>query len=124
MKTAATAKALVIGASENPDRYSNMAILRLTKHGYPVEAIGLKAGKVENTIIKTGFPDLSDIDTVTLYVNPQRQEQFKAYIISLKPRRVIFNPGTENPSFASELAGNGIEPIEACTLVLLSTGGY
>ncbi len=124
MRTDKSAKALVIGASENPSRYSNMAIRRLTTAGYPVMAVGLKEGEVEGVQIQKGMPDFAAVDTVTLYVNPERLEQFRGYIIGLKPRRVIFNPGTESPDFEAELRSNGIEATEACTLVLLSTGLY
>jgi predicted CoA-binding protein len=124
MKTATTAKVLVIGASTKPSRYSNMVIQRLVGTGYPVEALSLKSGEVAGVVFQTGMPEISDIDTVTLYVNPERLEQFRGYIIGLKPRRVIFNPGTEFSDFEAELRSNGIEAVEACTLVLLSTGMY
>ena len=113
-------RTLVIGASEKPERYANLAIVRLRKNGHPVFALGLKSGKVDDVKIETGKPNFREIDTVTLYINPKRQEEYFDYIISLKPARVIFNPGTENPEFEKRLAVEGIETEEACTLVLLS----
>lgn len=115
---------LVIGASENPERYSFKAINSLLKHNHHVEAIGIKAGQVAGVAFKTGLPDLEDIDTVTLYVNPANQKPYYDYIISLTPHRIIFNPGTENTELAALALQNHIEPVEACTLVLLSTGQY
>ena len=115
---------LVLGATEKTDRYGNIALKRLLSHSQPVKAIGIKEGSVEGTPIQVGMPPFDDIDTVTLYLNPKNQEQYLDYIISLKPRRIIFNPGTENPKLENLARQNGIEPIEACTLVMLSTGQY
>jgi predicted CoA-binding protein len=117
-------KTLVIGASENPDRYANKAANRLVQHGHAVELLGLRSGTVRGNPIRTGQPELNDIDTVTLYVSPKNQTGFYDYIKKLKPRRVIFNPGTENPAFEKDLQQQGIEPIEACTLVMLAVGQY
>jgi len=115
---------LIIGASENPDRVSNTAIHKLQAHGYDVKAVGLKPGKVGNIVIQTGMPEFKEIDTVSLYINPVVQEQYYGYIISLKPARVIFNPGTENPAFKKMLNKAAIKTEEACTLVMLSLGSY
>ena len=115
---------LVLGATENTERYGNMALKRLLKYNHPVKAIGIKEGNVDGVAIQTGTPALDDIDTVTLYLNPKNQEDYLDYIISLKPRRIIFNPGTENPKLEDLARKNGIEPIEACTLVMLGTGQY
>lgn len=117
-------KTLVIGASLNPARYSNLAINRLVTYKHPVVAIGLKEGEVAGVQISTEKKDFKDIDTVTLYLNPQRQKSYYDYIISLKPKRVIFNPGTENPEFFKILRENSIEVEVACTLVLLGTNQY
>lgn len=117
-------KTLVIGASLNPARYSNLAINRLVTYKHPVVAIGLKEGEVAGVQISTEKKDFEDIDTVTLYLNPQRQKSYYDYIISLKPKRVIFNPGTENPEFFKILRENSIEVEVACTLVLLGTNQY
>jgi predicted CoA-binding protein len=117
-------KTLVIGASENPERYSNKAIRALLSHNQQVIALGLKKGTVEGVIFNTDRNQFEDIDTVTLYIGPQNQPEYYSYIIGLKPRRVIFNPGTENPEFISKLKVAGISSEIACTLVLLATGQY
>jgi hypothetical protein len=117
-------KTLVIGASLNPSRYSNLAINRLVSYQHPIVAIGLKKGKVAGVSISTEKENFEDIDTVTLYLNPQRQKEYYEYIISLKPNRVIFNPGTENREFYEILQKNKIEFEDACTLVLLGTNQY
>lgn len=117
-------KTLVIGASENPERYSYKAITSLLKHHQPVEAIGQKTGMIGQVQFNTTQVPFTAIDTVTLYINPQIQKNYYSYILSLHPQRVIFNPGTENPEFYQLLEDAGISYIEACTLVLLSTGQY
>ena len=115
---------LVIGASLKPERYSNIAIKRLRSYKHKVYAFGLKSGTVEDVVIDTELMPYKDIDTVTLYLNPQRQESYYNYIIGLNPKRVIFNPGTENPEFYNLLKQNNIEFEVACTLVLLATNQY
>ncbi|MFK7000605.1 CoA-binding protein [Flavobacterium oreochromis] len=117
-------KTLVLGASSNPERYSFIAMSRLLQYDHEVVAIGLKNERVFGIEIQIGFPVLGDIHTVTLYLNPQRQKEYYDYIIALKPKRVIFNPGTENPEFYELLKENHIKVEEACTLVLLSTKQY
>lgn len=117
-------KTLVVGASLKPNRYSNIAITRLVTYKHTVEAIGLRKGVVAGVEISTEKIPFENIHTVTLYLNPQRQEEYYEYIISLKPERVIFNPGTENPIFYKKLQQNNIEVEVACTLVLLSTNQY
>jgi uncharacterized protein len=117
-------KTLVIGATENPGRYANRATRSLLARGHAVEQIGLKAGQVQGVPIQTGLPQLAEIDTVTLYVGARNQAGYVDYIKTLKPRRVIFNPGAENPELARELQKEGIEPLEACTLVMLSIDNY
>lgn len=117
-------KTLVLGASGNPSRYSYLAINRLVGAGHPVEAIGLKEEKVAGITIQKNHPPLKDIDTVTLYLNPVRQRDYYDYIVGLAPKRVIFNPGTENPELYQLLRENGIEVEVACTLVLLSIHDY
>ena len=119
-----TKKTLVLGASLKPTRYSYMAIHRLVQKKQPVVAIGLRAGEVAGVSIDTDTPDYVAVDTVTLYLNAQRQQEYYDYILSLKPKRVIFNPGTENPEFTQLLEDAGIEADYACTLVLLSTNRY
>ena len=117
-------KTLVLGASENPDRYSNKAIVKLSSKGHEVLAIGRKAGRVNEVAIETNQAIYDEVDTVTMYLNPENQKPYYDYILSLQPRRVIFNPGTENEELEKQLAAAGIQPVEACTLVLLSTGQY
>ena len=119
-----TKKTLVLGASLKPERYSNMAIHKLINFNHEVNAFGLKEGDVAGVSIDTELKSYKNVDTVTLYLNPQRQNAYYDYIIGLKPERVIFNPGTENSEFYQLLADNNISYEVACTLVLLSTGQY
>ncbi len=115
-------KTLVIGGSPKPDRFSNKAILKLLSYGHPVVSIGLRDAKVASVVILTGKPQIDGIHTVTMYIGPQRQVEYYDYILSLKPARIIFNPGTENPDFALLAKENGIEVVENCTLVMLDYG--
>lgn len=115
---------LVIGASENIDRYSNMAIKLLRKHQIKVYAIGNKVGKIDDVIIDKSRMNYADIDTITLYINPTLQKDYYDYFLSLKPSRIIFNPGTENDELIELAKKNQISAIVACTLVLLKTGQY
>jgi len=118
-------KTLVLGASENPDRYSNLAIRRLKAKGHEVVAIGKKKGEVSGVPIETQQVNTEEVDTVTLYLNPAHQKPYYDYILSLKPRRIIFNPGAENEELEKLAAQKGVEDIlEACTLVMLNTGQY
>jgi len=117
-------KTVVLGASDNPARYSYLAVEKLNRYGHPVLAIGKKEGQVGNTKIITERPAEKEVDTVSLYLNPQLQKQYYDYILSLHPKRIIFNPGTENEELYHLAKANGIEPMEACTLVLLGTGQY
>jgi len=117
-------KTLVLGASLKPIRYSYMAINRLVQKEQPVLAIGLREGTVAGVTIQTGKPHIENLDTVTLYLNAQRQQEYYDYLVGLNPKRVIFNPGTENPEFYKILEIAGIEAESACTLVLLSTNSY
>jgi predicted CoA-binding protein len=117
-------KTLVIGASENPVRYSNLAIRRLKDHGHEVVALGLKEGEVAGVKIEKTRQAFPDINTITLYLNPSRQKELYDYILSLNPKRIIFNPGTENPELEQKAQAKGIETVEACTLVMLSIGNY
>ncbi|WP_369047773.1 CoA-binding protein [Tenacibaculum sp. UWU-22] len=115
---------LVIGASENENRYSNLAIRKLSEKNIHVIALGLRKGKIGNVIIETEKKPFKNIDTVTLYINPIQQKMYYEYIINLKPNRVIFNPGTENSEFEKLLSKNKINYQIACTLVLLSINQY
>ena len=115
---------LVLGASINPSRYSNLAINKLRRYDHPVVAIGKRNGMIGDTPVETNTRKIDDLDTITLYINPNNQKQYYQYIMDLKPRRLIFNPGTENEELADMARKEGIQPLEACTLVLLSTGQY
>lgn len=115
---------LVMGASTNTGRYSNLAINRLRNHKIEVKAFGRKAGLVADVAIDTQLLNYNNIDTVTLYLGPKNQPEYYSYIIGLQPRRVIFNPGTENPEFYKLLVSNNIDFEVACTLVLLGTNQY
>ena len=117
-------KTLVLGASGNPNRYSYLAINRLRNHNHPVVAIGLRDQKVFDVDVFTEKKPFDNVDTVTLYLNPKNQEQYYDYILSLNPRRIIFNPGTENDELVRLAHQKGIQTTEGCTLVMLSTGQY
>ncbi|MCE4563388.1 CoA-binding protein [Maribellus sp. CM-23] len=116
-------KTLIIGASENPERYSNRAIRSLRSHNHEVLALAKREGRVEDVKIATAFPE-DKVHTVSMYVGPQRQPEYYSQILEMKPQRVIFNPGTENETFSALLEENDIEAVEACTLVMLSIGNY
>lgn len=115
---------LILGASENPERYSYQALVELKKRGHTVYAVGRKPALVQEVPIFTKLSADWKIDTVTLYLNPQQQKDYIAPILLLRPRRIIFNPGTENSELAALARGAGILVQEACTLVLLRTGQY
>ena len=117
-------KTLVLGASPNPSRYSNIAVNRLTNHGHEVVPVGVREGEIAGIEIIKGRPEVECIDTVTLYLNPKRQEEYYDYILALNPKRIIFNPGTENPELSRLAREQGIETEIACTLVQLSIGEY
>ncbi len=118
-------KTLVLGASTNVARYANIATHRLLSHGHEVELLGRRAGEVAGHSIKTLAGEVSpDIHTVTVYLSEENQKAYEDFILDLKPRRVIFNPGAENPGLEEKLKFAGIESIEACTLVMLGTGQY
>ena len=117
-------KTLVMGASENPSRYSYLALQRLQAHRHPVVAIGKKKGLVGNIAIETEKKEWQDVDTITLYLNPLHQKPYYDYFLSLNPKRIIFNPGAENDELAAMASRQGIQPVEACTLVMLATGQY
>lgn len=117
-------KTLVLGASPKPDRYSNRAVHSLNNKGIETVALGNRTGNIEEQEILTGQPDLEDIHTITLYLNPKRQKQYYDYILGLEPKRIIFNPGTENIELAQMAKAKGIETEFACTLVMLSIDDY
>lgn len=117
-------KTVVLGASPNPERYSYLAVNKLVAHGHEVVAIGKRNGVVNKTAIVTGQEPVENVDTVTLYMNPTNQVPYYDYILSLHPKRIIFNPGTENDELETMANKQGIETMEGCTLVMLSTGQY
>jgi len=118
-------KTVVLGASPDPGRYSNKAVLRLQSAGHEVIALGKEAGKIGEVNIQTYYPEnIKELDTVSLYLNPLRQKGYYDYIIGLHPKRIIFNPGTENKELQVLAERNGISTEEACTLVLLGIGNY
>ena len=117
-------KTLVIGATTHPERYSFLAINKLRAFGHEVVALGKEAGTVADVSIATSPLPINDVDTITLYINPRIQATYYDYILSLNPKRVIFNPGAENDELESLLKTHHIKVQEACTLVLLSTGQY
>jgi predicted CoA-binding protein len=117
-------KTLVLGASPNPVRFSHKAVKSLLKHDEEVVAVGFRKGLIEEEEILVGMPMIEDVHTVSIYIGSSRQTEYYDYILSLKPKRVIFNPGTVNPEFMAMLNNNGIEPLSACMLVMLNDGEY
>ena len=117
-------KTLVLGASDNPARYSFLAIHKLREHKHPVVAIGKRTAMVEDVPVQPETAPIQDLDTVTVYLNPNNQKSYYDFVLEQHPRRVIFNPGAENPEFEKILTEQGVQVTEACTLVLLGTGQY
>jgi hypothetical protein len=119
-------KTLIVGATTNPDRYAYKAAKLLNASGVDFVPIGVKKGEVfgKEIIDITTTPELKDVHTITLYINSQRQADWEEYLISIKPSRIIFNPGTENPEFQERARNLGIETLQACTLTMLSVGLY
>ncbi len=119
-------KTVIIGATPNPSRYAYLAAGMLKEYKHNIVPVGIKKGEVfGNPILSIADrPEITDVDTVTLYIGPHHQPELYQYILSLKPKRVIFNPGTENPEFEELLEKSGTEAMEACTLVLLRSGQY
>jgi len=118
-------KTVVIGASAKPIRYSYSAVSNLKKKGYPVEAIGLRKDLIGDVEIQTGRPLIKGTHTVTIYVGPKNQSGFYDYIINeLQPKRIIFNPGTENDEFEALAREKGIEVLVGCTLVMLASDSF
>lgn len=117
-------KTLVLGASPKTERYSYKAVKMLLDNSHPVVAIGAREANIEHVSIEKGLPDHKNIHTVTMYLGPDNQKNIYDYILKLQPKRIIFNPGTENPELMTMLADQGIDVEVACTLVLLSTNQY
>lgn len=117
-------KTLVVGVSLGAQRYANLACQQLQSAGHDVVGLGLRAGDEDGVPVLTGTPPIEGVDTITLYINPQRQADLIDYLIGLAPRRIIFNPGTENDDFMRRAHAAGIEPIVHCTLVMLGSNSY
>ena len=117
-------RTLVLGATTNSSRYAYIATNRLQQYGIDVVPVGIREGEIHGIPILLGQPNVENIETITLYLNPLRQEAYYDYILGLKPKRIIFNPGTENPVLAKLAKEQGIQSEIACTLVLLSRGVY
>jgi len=119
-------KTVVIGASPNPSRYAYQAAHMLSRHGHDFIPLSIKKGNVagEEIMDLREKPVITDIDTLTLYIGPQHQAEWIDYLLSLSPRRIIFNPGTENKYFMQKAEGQGVEVVSGCTLVMLQTGTY
>ena len=117
-------KTVLIGATTDPSRYAYKAAHSLVARGHELIPLGIKPGTVAGKDIIVEKPELTDVDTVTLYVGPKNQIGWIDYIINLKPKRILFNPGTENPVLMDKARENKIEIIEGCTLVMLSIGTY
>jgi len=119
-------RVLVLGASTNEERYSNLAVKRLKNYGHEVIAVGNKTGEIEDIpiIVNPTADSVKPIDTISLYIGPQNQKQWEDFIISVNPKRIIFNPGTENAEFENKLSKLGIEVVEYCTLMLLQSGQF
>ena len=119
-------KTVIIGATTNPARYAFLAARMLKEYNHEIVPVGIKDGAVFGEEIRDIFekPEVKDVDTVTMYIGPQRQAEHMDYILSLKPKRIIFNPGTENDEFIKKANAQGVETLEACTLVLLRSHQY
>lgn len=117
-------KTLILGATENPERYAYKAAHKLTENGHPIINVGIKKGEVAGQPIHVDKPIFDNIDTITLYVGAKNQPEWYDYILQTKPQRLVFNPGTENAELKNLAEKQGIETVEACTLVMLSIGNY
>jgi len=122
--TETSKKTLVYGASTKPVRYSYKAVKMLQEYDHEVVAIGGRAAQLDDLAILVGHPELNDVHTITMYMGADRQEEHEEYILSLSPQRIIFNPGAENDSLYLKAKKQGIEAINACTLVMLRTGQF
>lgn len=119
-------KTVIVGSSPNRGRYAWIATEMLAEYGHPIVPLGIRAGEVagESIVDIRKKPDIPDVDTITLYLSPAHQEEWYDYLIGLKPKRIIFNPGTENDAFEKRANKEGIETTQACTMVLLRSGQY
>jgi uncharacterized protein len=119
-------KTVILGATTNPQRYAYLAAERLTNHDHEIVPISIKSGEVfgKKILDLKEKPALEDIDTITMYIGAHNQKEWEEYILSLHPKRIIFNPGSENPHLKKSAKEQGIEVLEACTLVMLGTGQF
>lgn len=119
-------KTVIIGATPNPSRYAYLAAEMLQEYNQDFVPVGIKRGNVfgKEILDLRSHPDIENVDTITLYINPQHQKEWYDYFFKLKPKRVIFNPGTENPELEKALEEKNIQALEACTLVLLRSGQF
>lgn len=117
-------KTVVLGATPDSSRFAYKAAKMLLEYGYDMIPVGIKKGTVFGKPILNNNPEIEDVDTITLYVGPHNQENLYDYIIGLKPKRIIFNPGTENDELIKRAKLNNIDPVIGCTLVMLSVGTY
>lgn len=115
---------VILGASSNPDRYSFLATEKLARYGHDVYPIGIRSGNINGISIITDRPELKNVDTITVYLSALNQKDWYNYILSLNPKRIIFNPGAENPELEQLATEKGINVVNACTLVMLSIGNY
>lgn len=115
---------LVLGASPKPDRYSNRAVRHLAAYGHPVIAIGVRHGTIDAVPILTAIPTGTQVHTVVLYLSPANQARWRDEVLALRPQRIIFVPGAENPAFEEAAIAQGIEAVQGCTMVMLSVGTY
>lgn len=118
-------KTLILGATTNESRYANIVTKRLLKQGHEVVLLGNKKGEVAGNKIRNDTNEVTEIiDTVTMYLGENNQAEYEGFLLNLNPRRVIFNPGAENPALAQKLSAQGVETLNACTLVMLSTNQF
>jgi len=117
-------KVMVLGASPNKRRFSHLCVKSLLRHGYDVLPLGKKSGVIDKVDIITQKTHISGLDTVTLYLNSENQKEYYDYILGLKPNRIIFNPGAENPELKKIAEDNDINAVEQCTLVMLNSGNF
>jgi hypothetical protein len=117
-------RTVVLGASNNPVRYAYRAVEALLNNGIEPVPVGIRKGSIEGIDILNGQPDLEGVHTITLYLNPERQKPYYEYILGMKPKRIIFNPGTVNPELMDLAQERGIEVEVGCTLVMLAVGNY
>lgn len=117
-------KTLVFGASTKEERYSNKAVALLRQYNHDVIAVGIRAGEIHGVSIQSGEPKIEALDTLTIYLSEERQKNLEDYFLSLNPKRIIFNPGAENPSLYKKAQEAEIEVVNACTLVMLRTDQY